>query len=70
MTFGLVIGFTDHLRIVITSNYKSLAVLLTSFITVTTAHIKSSVFTSRFLVTDFNTARLGPYHRAHVTQLN
>jgi hypothetical protein len=49
------IGFIDHLRIVTTSNYSSLTELHTPNISVTAAHIKSSLFfTRRFLVTDFN----------------
>jgi hypothetical protein len=58
--FGLEIEFIDHLRIVTINNYDSLTELHTPNITVrvTTAHIKPSVFTRRFLVTDFNTVRL------------
>jgi hypothetical protein len=53
MGFGLVIGFIDHLQMVITSNYNALANSCTRLLT--TAHSKSShFFTSRFLVTDPN----------------
>jgi hypothetical protein len=54
MGFGLVIGFTDHLQIVTTSNYNAIANSHTQQFT--TAHIKSSqfVFTSRFLATNPN----------------
>jgi hypothetical protein len=41
--FVLKTGFTDHLRIVITSNYNVLTALHTSNITATEAHIKSSL---------------------------
>jgi hypothetical protein len=60
-------GFIDHLRIVTTSNYKS--ELYTPNITVTTAPIKSAVFTRRFLATDFNTVRLRPYRLVQITKL-
>jgi hypothetical protein len=39
--FGLEIGFTDHLQVVTTNNYNTIANLHTPNITVTTAHIKS-----------------------------
>jgi hypothetical protein len=41
--FGLVTGFIDHFWIITTSNYNSLQKLHTPNITVTTAHIKSSL---------------------------
>jgi hypothetical protein len=40
--FGLDIGFTDHLRIITTSNCNNLMKLHTPNITVNAAHIKSS----------------------------
>jgi hypothetical protein len=40
--FGLHIGFNDRLRIVTTSNYKSLMELHTPNISVTAAHMNSS----------------------------
>jgi hypothetical protein len=52
--FGLVIGFIDHLQIVIISNYNAFA---NSYVRLlTTTHTRSSqfVFTTRFLVTDPN----------------
>jgi hypothetical protein len=42
MRFGLVIGFLEHLNVT-TNNYDSLTELHTPKITVTTAHIKSSL---------------------------
>jgi hypothetical protein len=60
---------SNHLRIVNTSNYDSLIKLHTTNITVTTAHINSSVFTRRFLVTDFNTVCLSPYSLELAPQL-
>jgi hypothetical protein len=54
MGFGLGIGFIEHLQNVTTNNYDSLTELHAPKITVTTAHIKSSVFTSRCLVVAFN----------------
>jgi hypothetical protein len=52
--FGLMNGFIDHLQMITTSNCNSLTGLHTLKITVTAAHLKFSVFTSRFLVTDFS----------------
>jgi hypothetical protein len=49
--FRLNIAFTDHLRIVTTSNYDSLTELHTPSITVTTAHIKSSLHSLTFQLT-------------------
>jgi hypothetical protein len=50
--FGLVIGLIQHVQIITTCNYNSLAGLHTIKITETTTHMKSSnVFTSRLLVT-------------------
>jgi hypothetical protein len=69
MGFGLVIGFIEHLytQLVTTSKYNSLTGLHTLKITVTAAHIKSSVFTSRFLVTDPNNFLcLRPYRLANI----
>jgi hypothetical protein len=56
MGFGVMIGFFEHLyaQLVTASNYNSPTGLHTLKITVTAAHIKSSVFISRFLVTDLN----------------
>jgi hypothetical protein len=57
---------TDH-----NYNYKSLTGLHTLKITVTAAHIKSSVFSSRLLVTDLNAVLcLCHYCVAHIPQLN
>jgi hypothetical protein len=42
MWFGLVIGFTEHLKKVTTNNYDSLNELHTPKFIATTAHIKSS----------------------------
>jgi hypothetical protein len=70
MEFGLVIGFVDHLRIVNTSNYNTLANSCTRLLT--KAHTKSSqfVFTNRFLVTDSNNVLcIRPYWLANVSQL-
>jgi hypothetical protein len=47
-SFALDIGFIDHLRIVTTSDYNSLMELHTPNITVTTAHIKSSLHSLTF----------------------
>jgi hypothetical protein len=44
MGFVLVIGFTEHLQNVITSNYDSFTDLHTPQITVTTARMKCSRF--------------------------
>jgi hypothetical protein len=44
MGFRSVIGFTEHLQKVTTSNYDSLNELTTPKITVTTAYIKPSQF--------------------------
>jgi hypothetical protein len=61
----------DHLQILITSNYNSLTELCTPNVTVTTAHIKSSVFISHLLIMDLNTTLcLCPYRLAHIPQLN
>jgi hypothetical protein len=53
-SFGLEIGFIDHLRVVTTNNYNTISNFHTSQIT--TAHPKSlqSAFTSLFPVTDVN----------------
>jgi hypothetical protein len=51
---GSVIGFTDHLQIVTTSNYDAIANLYTLQITEAHATSSQSAFTSRFLVTDLN----------------
>jgi hypothetical protein len=47
-------GYVEHLytQLVTTGNYNSLTSLRTLVITATAAHTNSSVFTSRFLVTD------------------
>jgi hypothetical protein len=58
--FVLVLEFIDHLLIVTAANYNSLTQLPTLNTIVTTAHIESIVFTSRFLVTDFNIVCLRP----------
>jgi hypothetical protein len=52
----MMIGFIEHLyaQLVTTWNYNSPTGLHTLKITVTVAHIKSSVFISRFLATDLN----------------
>jgi hypothetical protein len=54
--FGLVIGFIDYLQIVTTSNFSAIANSHT--LQFTTRHTKyfpaCGVFTSRFLVTAFN----------------
>jgi hypothetical protein len=55
--FGLVIGFTEHFQKVTTNNHDSSIVLHTQKITVTTSHIKSSVFTTRCLVAASNDGR-------------
>jgi hypothetical protein len=53
-----------------TSNYNSLTGLHTLKITVTAAHIKSSVFTSHLLVMDLDSVLcLCPYHLANILQL-
>jgi hypothetical protein len=54
MGFGLVIGFIDHIQIVVTSNYNAIANLHT--LQIITAHAKpsQSASTSRFPVTDLN----------------
>jgi hypothetical protein len=54
LVFGLDIVFIDHLRIVTTSKCNRLTELHTPNI----AHIKSSVFTSRFLATGVNTVNI------------
>jgi hypothetical protein len=56
--FGLDIAFIYHLRIVTTSILNGLTELHNPNITVTKAHIVFSVFTSRFLATDFNTGTI------------
>jgi hypothetical protein len=65
-----VIGFTDHVQMVTTSNYNALANWCTRLLT--TAHNKYSKFviTSRFLVTDPNNVLcLSPYRLANIPQL-
>jgi hypothetical protein len=44
MGFGLVIAFTEHSKLVITGNCNSFMDLCTLRITVTAAHMKSSMF--------------------------
>jgi hypothetical protein len=70
--FALIIGFIEHLytQPVTTGNYNSLTVLHTVKITVTAAHMKSSVFASRFLVMDPNNVlSLRPYRLPNIPQL-
>jgi hypothetical protein len=56
--FRLDIGFIDPLRIVTTSNYNRLVQLHTSNNSGTTTHLKFSVFSNRFLATDFYTVTM------------
>jgi hypothetical protein len=52
--FGLEFGFIDHLQVVTTNNYNTIANFHT--LQITTQHVKSfrSAFTSVFPVTDLN----------------
>jgi hypothetical protein len=68
--FGLEIAFIDHLRIVTTSNYNSLTELHSKYHCNYSTYKVFSLFTSRFLVTDFNTVRLRPHRLARIPQLN
>jgi hypothetical protein len=43
MEFGLIIGFTEHSKLVTINDYNTLTNLHILQITVTTAHIKSSL---------------------------
>jgi hypothetical protein len=52
--FGLVIGYTEHLQIVTTSNYNAIDNLHNLQITIAHAKPSQSAFTSRFPVTDLN----------------
>jgi hypothetical protein len=64
-------GFNDHLQMVTTGNYNTLANTCTRLLTA--AHSKSSqlVFTIRFLVTDPNNVLcLRSYWLENVSQLN
>jgi hypothetical protein len=60
MGFRLEIGFIDHLQIITTSNYNTIANFHTLQFTAAHAKFFQSAVNSRFLVTDLNKGESSP----------